>query len=52
MITATPLEEMANCQPYKADLALLDLYAGCGGMSTGFCLGAKLSSVNLVTVSR
>ncbi|XP_058188980.1 DNA (cytosine-5)-methyltransferase CMT2-like isoform X2 [Rhododendron vialii] len=49
MITATPLEEMANCQPYKADLALLDLYAGCGGMSTGFCLGAKLSSVNLVT---
>lgn len=50
MITATPLEEMANCQPYKADMALLDLYAGCGGMSTGFCLGAKLSSVNLVTV--
>ncbi|KAG5524386.1 hypothetical protein RHGRI_031145 [Rhododendron griersonianum] len=49
MITATPLEEMANCQPYKADMALLDLYAGCGGMSTGFCLGAKLSSVNLVT---
>ncbi|KAH7835368.1 hypothetical protein Vadar_025504 [Vaccinium darrowii] len=49
MITATPLEEMANCEPYKAELALLDLYAGCGGMSTGFCLGAKLSSVNLVT---
>ncbi|THG09371.1 hypothetical protein TEA_013787 [Camellia sinensis var. sinensis] len=49
MITATPLEEMTHCEPYKAELALLDLYSGCGGMSTGLCLGAKLSSVNLVT---
>lgn len=33
------------------ELKLLDLYAGCGGMSTGLCLGARLSNVNLVTVS-
>ncbi|XP_024193536.1 DNA (cytosine-5)-methyltransferase CMT3 isoform X1 [Rosa chinensis] len=31
------------------ELKLLDLYAGCGGMSTGLCLGARLSNVNLVT---
>ncbi|XP_021890087.1 DNA (cytosine-5)-methyltransferase CMT2-like [Carica papaya] len=33
----------------KAELALLDLYSGCGGMSTGLCLGAKVSGVDLVT---
>ncbi|KAI3861346.1 hypothetical protein MKX03_021636 [Papaver bracteatum] len=33
----------------KVDVAVLDLYSGCGGMSTGLCLGSKLSSVNLVT---
>nr|XP_043630625.1 DNA (cytosine-5)-methyltransferase CMT2-like [Erigeron canadensis] len=33
----------------KPELALLDLYAGCGGMSTGLCLGAKLSGVKLAT---
>ncbi|RVX01352.1 DNA (cytosine-5)-methyltransferase CMT2 [Vitis vinifera] len=40
---------MDGCKPDKAELALLDLYSGCGGMSTGLCLGAKLSCVNLVT---
>ncbi|GMQ04063.1 hypothetical protein CsSME_00049618 [Camellia sinensis var. sinensis] len=49
LITATPLGDKPSCEPYKAELALLDLYSGCGGMSTGLCLGAKLSSVNLVT---
>ncbi|KAE8727433.1 DNA (cytosine-5)-methyltransferase CMT2 [Hibiscus syriacus] len=34
---------------YKAELTLLDLYSGCGGMSTGLCLGAKSSFVDLVT---
>lgn len=34
----------------QAELTLLDLYSGCGGMSTGLCLGAKVSNVNLVTV--
>ncbi|XP_074304516.1 DNA (cytosine-5)-methyltransferase CMT2-like isoform X2 [Silene latifolia] len=34
---------------HKAEMALLDLYSGCGGMSTGLCLGAKLSGIHLVT---
>lgn len=33
----------------KSELTLLDLYSGCGGMSTGLCFGANLSGVNLVT---
>ncbi|KAI4343302.1 hypothetical protein MLD38_027827 [Melastoma candidum] len=32
-----------------AELSLLDLFCGCGGMSTGLELGAKLCSINLVT---
>ncbi|KAJ4952365.1 hypothetical protein NE237_029197 [Protea cynaroides] len=32
----------------KSELTLLDLYSGCGGMSSGLYLGAKLSGVNLV----
>lgn len=46
----SPLKNMAAADNYNAELALLDLYCGCGGMSTGLCHGAKLSSVNLVTV--
>ncbi|XP_057467663.1 DNA (cytosine-5)-methyltransferase CMT2-like [Actinidia eriantha] len=49
MLTSTSLRDVPSFEPYKGDLALLDLYSGCGGMSTGLCLGAKLSSVNLVT---
>lgn len=30
---------------------LLDLYSGCGAMSTGLCLGADNYGVRLVTVS-
>ncbi|KAH7422400.1 hypothetical protein KP509_12G007000 [Ceratopteris richardii] len=30
------------------EYTLLDLYSGCGGMSTGLCMGAMLSSVKLV----
>uniref|UniRef100_A0ACD6A4W2 Uncharacterized protein n=1 Tax=Avena sativa TaxID=4498 RepID=A0ACD6A4W2_AVESA len=30
--------------------ALLDLYSGCGGMSTGLCLGAALAGLKLETV--
>jgi len=33
------------------EVRLLDLYSGCGAMSTGLCLGGHLSGVNLVTVS-
>ncbi|KAK4435532.1 DNA (cytosine-5)-methyltransferase CMT2 [Sesamum alatum] len=48
-ITVTPLEVLPKYESLKPELALLDLYSGCGGMSTGLCIGAKLSSVNLVT---
>ncbi|CAK7356028.1 unnamed protein product [Dovyalis caffra] len=52
-LSATPsntsLENMSNCGSYKAKLMLLDLFSGCGGMSTGLCLGAKVSCVDLVT---
>lgn len=33
----------------KKELLLLDLYSGCGAMSTGLCLGANLSGVKLKT---
>ncbi|KAM0070213.1 putative DNA (cytosine-5-)-methyltransferase [Helianthus debilis subsp. tardiflorus] len=46
-VTTTPLD--VSGEIHKTELALLDLYAGCGGMSTGLCLGAKLSGVKLVT---
>ncbi|XP_021762072.1 DNA (cytosine-5)-methyltransferase CMT2-like isoform X1 [Chenopodium quinoa] len=36
-------------KPNKSDMALLDLYSGCGGMSMGLCLGAKLAGINLKT---
>ncbi|GLT80633.1 hypothetical protein SLA2020_520640 [Shorea laevis] len=43
-----PLANMSICEPCKTELTLLDLYSGCGGMSTGLCLGAKLSHIDLV----
>ncbi|KAL6549805.1 hypothetical protein OROMI_020293 [Orobanche minor] len=48
-ITMTTLAALPHVESTEPELALLDLYSGCGGMSTGLCLGAKLSSVNLVT---
>ena len=33
------------------EMRLLDLFSGCGAMSTGLCLGANLAGVKLVTVS-
>lgn len=35
----------------RNEATLLDIYSGCGAMSTGLCLGAQLSGLNLVTVS-
>jgi DNA (cytosine-5)-methyltransferase 1 len=35
----------------KSEWSLLDLYSGCGAMSTGLCFGASISGVKLVTVS-
>ncbi|KAG9130762.1 hypothetical protein Leryth_012709 [Lithospermum erythrorhizon] len=33
----------------NADMVLMDIYAGCGGMSTGLCLGASRGGVKLTT---
>ncbi|XP_076935746.1 DNA (cytosine-5)-methyltransferase CMT3-like [Bidens hawaiensis] len=33
----------------KPAMRMLDLYSGCGAMSTGLCLGANMADVNLVT---
>ncbi|XP_021714306.1 DNA (cytosine-5)-methyltransferase 1-like [Chenopodium quinoa] len=37
----------SNAQPVT-EMTLLDLYSGCGAMSTGLCLGATLAGVKLV----
>ncbi|KAI3728863.1 hypothetical protein L6452_17508 [Arctium lappa] len=33
----------------RSEMRMLDLYSGCGAMSTGLCLGANMADVNLVT---
>lgn len=39
------------CQEeHNLEMKLLDLYSGCGAMSTGLCLGANSTGVKLVTV--
>lgn len=38
-----------NLKPKKLELSLLDMYSGCGGMSTGLSYGAKASGVDLST---
>ncbi|GFP94292.1 DNA (cytosine-5)-methyltransferase cmt2 [Phtheirospermum japonicum] len=43
-------DETYNNKNCKAELALLDMYSGCGGMSTGLCFGSKACGVDLVTV--
>lgn len=50
-VTSTLLEILPKYDSSEEELAMLDLYSGCGGMSTGLCLGAKLASINLVTVN-
>ncbi|EOX97070.1 Chromomethylase 1, putative [Theobroma cacao] len=39
----------SNNTTSKVERSLLDLYSGCGAMSTGLCMGASLSGVKLVT---
>ncbi|KAI9119408.1 hypothetical protein K1719_010083 [Acacia pycnantha] len=44
------LEEVSQVEEHKKEeIKLLDLYSGCGAMSTGLCLGGILSGLNLVT---
>ncbi|KAJ4915432.1 putative DNA (cytosine-5)-methyltransferase CMT1 [Raphanus sativus] len=42
-------ESDSNCIqiPQKKEKFLLDLYSGCGAMSTGLCMGASLSGIKL-----
>ncbi|KAJ4829375.1 hypothetical protein Tsubulata_014518 [Turnera subulata] len=42
-------EESQNKEEQRQKATLLDMYAGCGAMSTGLCLGAKLAGLDLVT---
>ncbi|XP_057983068.1 putative DNA (cytosine-5)-methyltransferase CMT1 [Malania oleifera] len=37
------------CRSKKSEMTLLDLYAGCGAMSTGLCLGACKAGLKLTT---
>ncbi|KMS95966.1 hypothetical protein BVRB_003270 [Beta vulgaris subsp. vulgaris] len=41
-------ETMQEVVEPKNEMRLLDLYSGCGAMSTGLCLGASLSGIKLV----
>ncbi|KAI3818877.1 hypothetical protein L1987_12698 [Smallanthus sonchifolius] len=34
----------------RSEMRMLDIYSGCGAISTGLCLGANMADVNLVTV--
>lgn len=42
--------DVVEANEQKQEKKLLDLYSGCGGMSTGLCLGADVCGVKLVTV--
>ncbi|KAL7002715.1 Alpha-1,3-mannosyltransferase cmt1 [Sarracenia purpurea var. burkii] len=47
-IDAAKSSQLSTFQEYQ--MSLLDLYSGCGAMSTGLCLGAATSGLKLVTV--
>ncbi|KAG7621025.1 S-adenosyl-L-methionine-dependent methyltransferase [Arabidopsis suecica] len=42
-------ESILKKKSFSGELPVLDLYSGCGGMSTGLSLGAKISGVDVVT---
>ncbi|ESQ55474.1 hypothetical protein EUTSA_v10024250mg [Eutrema salsugineum] len=42
-------ESLLENKLFSKELPVLDLYSGCGGMSTGLSLGAKISGVDVVT---
>ncbi|KAM6570863.1 putative DNA (cytosine-5)-methyltransferase CMT1 [Cannabis sativa] len=42
-------DDERNQTSKKSEMTLLDLYSGCGAMSTGLCMGASLTGVKLVT---
>ncbi|TKY44565.1 DNA (cytosine-5)-methyltransferase CMT3 [Spatholobus suberectus] len=48
-VNSQPTEAFLPDESKDPEMKLLDLYCGCGAMSTGLCLGGNLSGVNLVT---
>ncbi|KAL5973615.1 hypothetical protein ACLOJK_030268 [Asimina triloba] len=48
-MVGSEVQRHLHCKRNKADASLLDLYSGCGAMSTGLCLGAQFTGVNLET---
>ncbi|KAG5067697.1 hypothetical protein JHK85_000074 [Glycine max] len=48
-VNSQPKEAFLPEESKDPEMKLLDLYCGCGAMSTGLCLGGNLSGVNLVT---
>lgn len=49
-MTSNDGESSREIRAQRKDATLLDLYSGCGAMSTGLCMGAQLSGLNLFTV--
>uniref|UniRef100_A0A7N0UBW6 Cytosine-specific methyltransferase n=1 Tax=Kalanchoe fedtschenkoi TaxID=63787 RepID=A0A7N0UBW6_KALFE len=47
--TVPKIKEQNGNKPCESELTLLDVYSGCGAMSTGLCLGTKLSGQVLKT---
>lgn len=45
-------ESSKVCKFQESKKTLLDLYSGCGAMSTGLCFGASMSDIRLSTVSQ
>ena len=50
MVPTESTESILKKKSFSGELPVLDLYSGCGGMSTGLSLGAKISGVDVVTV--
>lgn len=50
MVLTESTESILKKKFFSGKLPVLDLYSGCGGLSTGLSLGAKISGVDVVTV--
>ncbi|KAL1224749.1 DNA (cytosine-5)-methyltransferase CMT2 [Cardamine amara subsp. amara] len=49
VIPTESTEALLKNNNFSEELPVLDLYSGCGGMSTGLSLGAKISGVDIAT---
>jgi DNA (cytosine-5)-methyltransferase 1 len=50
-VNSKPANTLNSVENKEPEMKLLDLYSGCGAMSTGLCQGGILSGSNIVTVS-